>query len=146
MFGMIIRNIRDMDKILFFLTILMFIFGLLNIVTASSRESVVRYNTGLYYYFIRQSFMLGVGLIGSLFIINIPTNSYRKWITPMFLVMLVLTLILSFTGENVKGAQNWLPIPGIGKIQPSKFSKPVIIVTLSILFEMFYKKLRKKKI
>lgn len=144
MFNTFKRNIRDMDKILLAITVLMFIFGLLNIVTASSRESVVRYNTGLYYYFIRQSFMLSVGLVASLFIINIPTNNYRKWITPMFLLMLVLTLMLSFVGENVKGAQNWLPIPGIGSIQPSEFSKPVIIVTLSVLFEMFYKKLRKK--
>ena len=63
------KNFRDMDKPLFFVTIAMFIFGLLSIVSASSREAVVRYGSTLYHYFWRQLAMLIIGFILSLFII-----------------------------------------------------------------------------
>lgn len=50
--------ISKMDKPLLIITILFFLFGLLNIVTASSREAVVRYEVSPYYYFFKQLQML----------------------------------------------------------------------------------------
>ena len=47
-----IRGIyKDMDKSLLFSTIGLFIFGLFNIVTASSSEAVERYGVSIFYYF-----------------------------------------------------------------------------------------------
>ena len=74
------KNLKDMDKTLFFIGFILFVFGLLNIVTASSREAVVRYETGLYFYFFQQLKMLIIGFIGFLVIINIPTKKYYKLI------------------------------------------------------------------
>lgn len=45
--------ILDMDKPLFFVTTALFVFGLLNIVTASSQASVLKYNTSLYNFFLQ---------------------------------------------------------------------------------------------
>ena len=42
---------KDMDKPLLFSTIGLFIFGLFNIVTASSSEAVERYGVSIFYYF-----------------------------------------------------------------------------------------------
>lgn len=139
------KNFRDMDKPLFFITVAMFIFGLLSIVSASSREAVVRYGSTLYHYFWRQLLMLGFGLVLSLFIINIPSKKYKGFATIGFIgINILLIYLLLFVGEH-KGAQNWIQIPGFGSFQPSEFAKPVIIVCLALLFEKFSKKLQDPK-
>lgn len=139
------RNLKDLDKPLLIITVGLFIFGLLNIVTASSSESVTRYNTSLYYYFFQQLKMLGIGLLLSLFIINIDTKKYRFFAPLAFFTILALLIYLLLAGSDTRGSRNWLNIFGF-TFQPSEFAKPIIIVCLGLLFETFYKKLRNKKI
>lgn len=139
------KNYRDMDKPLLFATIIMFIIGLLSIVSASSREAVVRYGSTLYHYFFRQLLMLSVGIVISLFLININSKKYKPLALIGFIGINILLLYLLLKGTAHKGAQNWLYIPLIGSIQPSEFAKPVIIVCLSLLFEQFSKILRNPK-
>lgn len=139
------RNLKDLDKPLLIITVGLFIFGLLNIVTASSSESVTRYNTSLYYYFFQQLKMLGIGLLLSLFIINIDTKKYRFFAPLAFFTILALLIYLLLAGSDTCGSRNWLNIFGF-TFQPSEFAKPIIIVCLGLLFETFYKKLRNKKI
>lgn len=140
------KTYRDMDKVLFWTTVIMFVFGLLSIVSASSREAVVRYGTTLYHYFFRQLIMLVAGCGLSFFIININTKNYKKYALIGFVGINLLLLYLWLYGTAHKGAQNWLYIPGFGSFQPSEFAKPIIIVCLSLLFEMFHKKLKDPKI
>ena len=140
------KNYRDMDKPLLFATIIMFIVGLLSIVSASSREAVVRYQAPLYHYFFRQSLMLIAGLILSLFIININTKKYKPLALFAFIVINILLLYLWLKGTAHKGAQNWLTLPLFGTFQPSEFAKPIIIVCLALLFEQFAPKLRNTKV
>lgn len=146
----LIKHIRktyhDMDKVLLWSTVVMFIFGLLSIVSASSREAVVRYGSTLYHYFFRQLIMLLVGFGASIFIINFSTKSYKKYAVVGFIIINLLLLYLWLYGTAHKGAQNWLYIPGFGSFQPSEFAKPIIIVCLSLLFDQFYQKLKNPKI
>ena len=57
------RNLKDLDKPLLIITVGLFIFGLLNIVTASSSESVTRYNTSIYYWLEVIRVVVEIGLI-----------------------------------------------------------------------------------
>lgn len=139
------KNYRDMDKPLFFVTIIMFIVGLLSIVSASSREAVVRYGSTLYHYFFRQLIMLMIGLVISLFLININSKKYKSLALIGFIGVNILLLYLLIAGTSHKGAQNWISLPLIGSVQPSEFAKPVIIVCLALLFEQFSNKLRNPK-
>lgn len=139
------QNLKDLDKPLLIITLGLFIFGLLNIVTASSSESVTRYNTSLYYYFFQQLKMLGIGLVLTLFIINIDTKRYRFFAPLAFFAILALLIYLLIAGTDTRGSRNWLNIMGF-TFQPSEFAKPIVIVCLGLLFETFYKKLRNKKI
>lgn len=140
------KTYRDMDKVLFWTTVAMFIFGLLSIVSASSREAVVRYGSTLYHYFFHQLIRLIVGFGLAFLIININTKNYKKWAIIGFIGINLALLYLWLYGTAHKGAQNWLYIPGLGSFQPSEFAKPIIIVCLSLIFEQFYKKLRDPKI
>ncbi len=139
------KNINDMDKLLLIVTIFLFIFGLLNIVTASSRAVVLRYNTSLYSFFYKQSMHLILGFVVFLIIINIPTKRYKQWGVLAFIAISILLAYLSLYGSIHKGSINWIKFMGF-TIQPSEFAKPVMILCLSVLFEMFAKKLRNKKI
>lgn len=136
--------IKNMDKPLLILSMGLFIFGLLNIVTASSREAVVRYNVSMYFYFFRQLQMLAAGLIASYVLVNLNTKSYNLLIRPIYICVLVMVGLLFFFGDEVNGAAVWLPIPIIGNVQPGEFAKPVIIIFLAVLFEQYYRLFRSK--
>lgn len=132
---------KNIDKPLFFVMLIIIIFGLLNIVTASSRETVVRYEQSLYHYFFQHLIMLSIAFIGSLVIIKTPTKSYKLLGPFLYIVVLCLLLYLSVVGIAERGSINWLSIGGF-TFQPSELAKPVMIVTLALLFEKFYKKIR----
>ena len=131
---------HDLDKPLLFVSMALFIFGLLNIVTASSRAAVVNYDVSIYYYFYRQLLFIMIGLIMSLIIIKIDTKSYKIIIPVLFVVVIVLNLV-ALTGEELSGSKNWIDL-GFIKLQPSEFSKPIIIVLMAMMFEKYYRKLR----
>lgn len=129
------RLINDMDKPLLVVTLVLFLFGTLNIVTASSSEAI-SYNVSLYHYFYQQMKILFLGLFASYIIVNIPTKKWSFWAIIAYISVSILLLLTLRTTAN-RGAQNW-----IFGVQPSEFSKPILIVSLSLLFEKFYRKLR----
>ncbi|MEG2322443.1 MAG: FtsW/RodA/SpoVE family cell cycle protein [Bacilli bacterium] len=136
------KLVNKMDKPLLIITIALFLFGLLNIVTASSREAVVQYGVSTYHYFFRQLIMLGIGTFLSYILLNLDTKLYKKIIPFVFVFILMLVLALFKFGEEINGAINWLPLPFIGSIQPSEFAKPIIIIYVSLLFEKYYRILK----
>ena len=133
---------NKMDKPLLFFSILFFLFGLLSITTASSREAVVRYDVDTYYYFFKQLIMIIIGVIVSFIVLNLKTKAYKELIPLGYIIVVILVLLIFPFGVDVNGAKNWLPIPGIGTIQPSELAKVVIIVYTAVLFERYYKILR----
>lgn len=136
------QTINDMDKVLLITTIGLFVFGLLNIVTASSKAAVLRYNISLYSYFYKQLISLLLGLIIAIFIINKPTKKYYVWTPLLYGIIFILLIYVKIYVQPHFGSQNWIRIKGFGTLQPSEFAKPVMILAVSILFEKFYKKLR----
>lgn len=134
------KILRDLDKPLFILTIICFGFGLLNIVTASSRAAVVNYDVSIYYYFFRQLAFIIVGLVMAYFILKTDTKYYKLLIWILFGFVIILNL-WALTFDALSGSKNWVDLKFI-KLQPSEFSKPVLVVLLAILFEKNYRKLR----
>ena len=131
---------KNLDKTLLFFSSALFIFGLLNIVTASSRAAVVNYDVSIYYYFYRQLLFILVGLVLSFIIIKTDTKYYKVIIPFLFIVAIFLNL-WALTYDELSGSRNWIDLKVI-KIQPSEISKPIIIALLALLFEKYYRKLR----
>ena len=111
------RFIGDMDKPLLFATIFLFIFGLLNIVTASSSEAVTS-AVPLYYYFYRHLAMLAVGLFLTIVVLNIRTKKYKPLALIGYVVVIMLLGYLSLYGTDHRGSRNWIDL-GFTQIQPS---------------------------
>ena len=137
------KYINDMDKVLLISVIVLCIFGLLNIVTASSREAVINLDESLFYYFYRHLIFLVLGLIGTIIIVSIPTKKYYNYIPILYIVIVGLNLWLILRGSSTRGANNWINL-GFFKLQPSELAKPILIVMLACLFEKYYKHLKNK--
>ena len=144
----LIRNIRetyqDMDKWLLWITVTFIVYGLLNIVTASSSEAV-NSEVPLYYYFYQQLKMVGIAFFASLILLKMDTKNYSMFAAIAYFGVLGLLVYLSLHGEAHRGSVNWIKLGPI-RFQPSEFAKPVVIVCLSLVFEKFYRKLKNKKI
>jgi len=136
---MIKQNLKNMNGLLLFLTMLMFIYGLFNIVTASSREAEVMYNVSLYYYFFRQLKMLILGLIGSFIIINVDTKKYPFISFILYIVIFGLLIYMLFHGTADRGSINWINLPFIGRFQPSEAAKPISIVFFAFILDKLSK-------
>lgn len=140
-----VNGIRKLDKILLFVTVVMSIYGLFNIVTASSREAVTNLDKSIFYYFYRHLAILIIGFIASLIIIKIDLKRYNKILPLVFFITFFLNIWLVMSGSSKRGANNWIDL-GFFNLQPSEISKIVIILCMSFLFDIFYKKLRCEKI
>ncbi len=140
-----IRNIFfDMDKTLLFSTLLLIGFGALNIITASSREAVINAQAGMFYYFFKHIIILLISLAAFIIIINIDTKKYENLVPIAYFILVAANCLLIFKGGDTRGARNWISLPFFGSMQPSEFSKPVIIVMLSLLFQRSIKISKKK--
>jgi len=137
------NNIKDMDKILLFITLLLCGYGLLNIVTASSREAVTNLAQSEFYYFYRHIIILIGSLICSAIVLKISTKSYPKLIPILFVIILILNFYVMLKGSSTRGASNWIDL-GFFKLQPSEIAKPIIIIYLSCVFEKYYKIFKNK--
>ena len=139
-----IRTFSDMDKVLFFTSLILIIFGSLNIVTASSREAVVNADANMFYFFFKHIIILAISLTAFLIVLKIPTKDYKKWLPIIYITVFGLNLFLILKGVATRGANNWINL-GFMKIQPSELAKPTLIVSISLMFEMYFKKLKNPK-
>ena len=145
-----LRNIKttflNMDKVLFFSTLILIVFGTLNIVTASSREAVVNANANMFHFFFKHMFILIAGLVAFLILIfKIDTKKYKGWMLVIFPIVVVLNGYLVIKGGATRGASNWIDLKFL-KVQPSEFAKPILIISMGVLFHIFNKRLTNKKI
>lgn len=154
MFKKIRNAFLDMDKTLLFVSLIMIIFGTLNIVTASSREAVVNRGANVFYYFYRHGAILLMSFVGFIIMVATPTKKYSKWMPAIYVVIVGLNLYLVIRGLRAKmlnidtstrGANNWINL-GFFKLQPSEIAKPILIVVSSLLFTMHDKLFKNFKI
>lgn len=128
------------DKILLLVTILLIIIGIFSIISASSRETVVRYELSMYHFFNRHMLILVAASIISIFILAMPTFTYKSLSVLLFAGILVVYAALYVYGSIKRGNVAWFEGGG----QPSEFAKPIIIVALSVFFSIYYNKIKKK--
>ena len=136
MFKKAIKAYKDMDKTLFFTSLILIIFGTLNIVTASSREAVLNTDKSMFYYFYKHCVILILSLFAFLFVIKVPTKKYKKYILLLYAIVVAGNLFLVLRGVSTRGAANRIDFK-LFKLQPSEFSKPVLIIAMAILLDNY---------
>jgi len=80
---------------------------------------------------INQTIRLGVGFGVMLIFAQIPPRTFSYWSLPLFLFGTVLLVLVLFFGVIVNGAQRWLPVPMLGRFQPSEIMKLALPITVA---------------
>ncbi len=111
------------DKILFITTIILSLFGLLMIYSASYIWAEYKYNNP-YKFVINQAIFLIIGIILMLIISNINHKIYKEKANIILLFSLALLILVLIPGIGVvrNGSRSWFGIGPFG-IQPSEISK-----------------------
>jgi len=128
------KIIQRMDKQILIISVIMFAFGLIMILSASSMESYMRYGYSPFHYFIRQTIFLGIGIIPFIFIIMFPTSKYKHLINVAMFGIIALLIGITIWGSVAKSAQSWFNI-GPFSVQPSEFAKIIIIMFLAMYYD-----------
>ena len=128
-----IKNANSGHKPDFLLIVFIFIiiaFGLVMLASASS--DLAKMEFGNSYFYLNHQLLYGLlpGLIGFFIASNIYYQNYKKLITPLFIVnIIMLILVFSPLGVTSGGASRWLNFGFI--FQPSEFLKISFIVYIA---------------
>ena len=120
----------EADRILFGTVVILVLFGILMVYSASAVIAADRYNSSVYF-LVRQ---VAWAVLGMLLMIGLMNLDYRRLQTPLLifpalglqLILLVLALLVSPSHNT----HRWLRL-GAASFQPSEFSKLVLIVFLA---------------
>lgn len=121
------------DFILIFLTLILIVFGVIMVFSASYYSALSKYGDA-YHFLIRDGVFAVIGIAAMLGVSKIPYRVLRKFAFP-FLSAVVFMLLLLFTplGKTVNGATRWLDLKII-TVMPGEFAKlAVILFTASYL-------------
>lgn len=131
--------IKNLDKPLFLITLILFILGLVMVFSASNVTSYMNGGSP-YTYFFRQALFLLASFIFCTIIIKFNTKFYGI-MSNLLLIILVSTMVLLLIyGRATNNAISWLYLGSFG-IQPSEFIKVVMIVFMARFYEVNEKKL-----
>ena len=132
---MLKKILKSYDYTLIAAVILLSLFGLVMVYSASMAVAVERNEVASNYFFVRQGFFLIVGFVLFLIFAIFPYKFYlsNKVLIPLVLISL-LSLIGLFEFGVIRGnARSWYNI-GPVNIQPAEFIKIAVIVYLSAVY------------
>ncbi|WJY28852.1 MULTISPECIES: FtsW/RodA/SpoVE family cell cycle protein [Sporosarcina] len=134
------RLFRHFDFPLFFIYLVLLLFGLVMVYSSSMVWAANRYGKPADYFFSQQLRSVFIAIPAFLFTAFLPYKLYRKkqfMIISVF-VMLVLLLLVHFIGFGGEvGSQSWINLP-IGSLQPSEVAKIVMIIYFAGVFANKY--------
>ena len=119
------------DKILYFVTIILAVFGLIMIYSSSYIWAEFKFNNP-YKYVINQGMFLIIGIILMTIISKIDYNLYKKHSNKLLLCCFILLVLVLIPGIGVvrNGSRSWFGIGPFG-IQPSELSKIGLTIFVS---------------
>ena len=122
---------KKMDKVLLISAILLSVFGIVMIYSASSIWSVYKFDDA-FYYVKHQGFFFVIGIVLVLFLSKIDYKFYYKSSNKIILVCLILLILVLIPGIGKirNGSRSWFGIGSFG-IQPSEFTKIGLIIFIS---------------
>ncbi len=135
---MITGKKKKIDILLLILVLLLSVFGLFMLFSASAYNGRVRFGDSAYY-FKKQLFATALGLM-SMYLIS--ETDYRFWVRlapAAYLLSMVLSTAVLFVGQEINGSRRWLNL-GPLSFQPSEFSKVAVILFLTWQIEKSKKK------
>lgn len=136
---------RGMDKLLFMAVIVLSVFGLIMIYSASSIWADYKFHDS-FHYFKYQAIFLAVGIFVMTTISKIHYSIYKEKANLILLICFILLILVLIPGIGSirNGSRSWFGIGSLG-IQPSEFAKLGLIIFTSKYLEKSNKFLKSLK-
>ena len=133
------------DKWLFIDVVILMLFGLLMIYSASSIWAEYKFGNSLHYVIYQGSFIV-ISLFLIIFLSKIKPSFYYQNATKLLIISIVLLILVLIPGIGIvrNGSRSWFGIGGFG-IQPSEFAKLTLIIFTSKYLERSNKFLKDYK-
>lgn len=128
------RIIKNLDKPLLIVTMILFIFGLIMVFSASNVTAYMSKAASPYAFFIKQAVFLTVGFILFIFMIQISSKGYGRLSCLLMLGILATQVLLPFFGVLRNNSRSWYDFGPIS-YQPSEFMKVVSIIWLAFYYD-----------
>lgn len=132
----------EMDKPFFIIVLVLLVFGIVMMFSASYAWGL--YDAGDGYYYVKKQ--IGAAVIGLIILFVVSHFDYTKYKNTklayfLFIGSWILNLFTAFFGREVAGAKRWITIPFINlEFQPSETLKIAIIIIFAYIISMKYKK------
>ena len=127
------KKSTKLDKPLLIVMFVFMIFGLIMVLSASSMASYMRYHNSIYFYLIRQTLFMLIGMVGFLIAIYFPTKLFKNT-SPFMIIVLIISLFgLMAYGAVYNSSQSWYDLKII-TVQPSEIGKIFIILYLAYYY------------
>ena len=131
--------IKNIDKPLFILTLILFVLGLVMIFSASNVTSYMNGGSP-YAYFFRQGLFLIISFIFCIIMVKFNTKFYGMMSNILLIAFVAVLILLLIYGKATNYAVSWIPI-GPFTLQPSEFIKVIMIVFMARFYEVHEKRL-----
>ena len=132
--GLLAKWWRILDKQIFFCIIILLFFGLLVSFSSTSLIASERLEQQSYYFFIKHLIFVLLSVFILFFISIQDIKIIKRFLTPAFLFLLFLLLLVPLVGVEVKGAKRWIDFSIFPRFQPIELLKPFfILLTAKIL-------------
>ncbi|KXL54055.1 lipid II flippase FtsW [Anaerotignum neopropionicum] len=129
------KYFQNYDYLLLGAVAILTLFGLLSI--ASATHVNLGESTA---FVVKQGAFFIMGIILMVFAANIDYEYFSQFHIPLYCINLLLLLTVLFLGTGAKGAVRWIAI-GPLTIQPSEFSKIIMIFCLAQIIKLHYNKI-----
>lgn len=135
---MIKKIFKNYEYTTFGITILLLIFGLFLLYSASSYTALSQFGDDKYF-LIKQAIYIGISVIAIFVISFLPKSVFYNMSFFAYTISLTMVILTFFIGIVSHGASRWIEFNGI-TFQPSEFMKYGLILYMSVVSERFLKK------
>ncbi|GFP77265.1 rod shape-determining protein RodA [Clostridium fungisolvens] len=116
------KLLREMDFSILIATILIVLFGIVNIYAAMKPDASDAK---------KQLLWFGVSLVVMYFIILVDYNILRNFVPILYWISILLLIYTKFMGATINGATGWIKIGSLFQIQASEVAKIALIFMLA---------------
>jgi cell division protein FtsW len=126
-------RMMEYDQLLVWVTILMMLFGMVMVYSASialpDSPKYASLGNKNYYFLVRQAMFIVISLAAGLLTFRIPVATWQRFAPLMFLTTLALLVVVLVPGigHSVNGSRRWIPLKVLN-LQPSEIMKIVAVL------------------
>jgi len=122
---------RYFDSMLLLILMLLIVFGLVMLYSASSYDGAVTYGDSAYY-LKKQLFATVFGLILMTLVAFVPYHFWERLQFMVYLAAVIMLFLIIPFGTTANGAKRWIRVAGIS-IQPAEIAKLAVIVVTAYM-------------